>query len=34
MDPVVQSIVSPIADPGVDISLPTRSNTFVEIDCE
>ena len=32
--PVVQSVVSPIADPGVMSLIPARSHTFVEIDHE
>ena len=32
--PVVQSVACPTADPGVEILIPTRSYTFMEIDHE
>ena len=33
-DPIAQSVSSPTADPGVASLIPSRSHTFVEIDCE
>ena len=32
--PKAQSVASPIADPGVAISIPARSHTFAQIDHE
>ena len=32
LGPIVQSVVSPTADPGVTSSIPVRSHTFMEID--
>ena len=34
LGPVVQTVASPTADPGVASSIPARSNTFTEIDHE
>ena len=34
ISPVVQSVASPIADPGVTNSIPAQSHTFVEINHE
>ena len=34
LSPVVQSVVSPIANPGVMSSIPTRQHAFMNIDHE